>query len=120
MMATTTNSAKVTLPTDSQILITREFDAPARLVWKAYTTPELIKRWWAGTHGTVTTAEVDLRVGGSWRDVLEPRGGEPFGGAFHGEYREIEPTAKLVNTEIYEGAPEGMGVITSTFTEVDG
>jgi uncharacterized protein YndB with AHSA1/START domain len=119
-MATTTNSATVTLPTDTQILITRQFDAPARLVWKAYTTPELIKRWWAGTHGTVTTAEVDLRVGGTWRYVLVTSSDEPFEVAFHGEYREIEPAAKLVNTEIYEGAPEGMGVITSTFTELDG
>ena len=119
-MATTTNSATVTLPTDTEILITRQFDAPKDLVWKAYTTPELIKRWWAGTHGTVTTAEVDLRVGGSWRYVLMTGGDEPFEVAFHGEYREIEPAAKLVNTEVYEGAPEGMGVITSTFTEVDG
>jgi uncharacterized protein YndB with AHSA1/START domain len=56
-MATTTNSATVTLPTDTEILITRQFDAPKDLVWKAYTTPELIKRWWGGSHGTVTSAE---------------------------------------------------------------
>jgi uncharacterized protein YndB with AHSA1/START domain len=119
-MATTTNSATVTLPTDTEILITREFDAPKDLVWKAYTTPELIKRWWAGSHGTVTTAEVDLRVGGTWRYVLVTSGEEPFEVAFHGEYREIAAPDRLVNTEVYEGAPEGMGVITTTLTEADG
>jgi uncharacterized protein YndB with AHSA1/START domain len=117
-MATTTNSAKVTLPTDTQILITREFDAPKHLVWKAYTTPELVARWWAGERGKVTTAEIDLRVGGSWRTVMIAN--EGFEVAFHGEYREIEAPDRLVNTEIYEGAPEGVGVVTTTFTEADG
>ena len=117
-MATTTNSAKVTLPTDTQILITREFDAPKHLVWKAYTTPDLIARWWGGSHGKVTSAEVDLRVGGSWRYVLAAN--EGFEVAFHGEFREISAPDRLVNTEIYEGAPEGMGVVTTTLTEADG
>ena len=119
-MATTINSAKVTLPTDTTILITRDFDGPKHLVWKAYTTPELIRRWWAGSHGTVTTAEIDLRVGGSYRYVLVSNGDEPFEVAFHGEFHHVEPTEKLVNTEIFEGAPDGVGLVTSTFTEVDG
>jgi len=117
-MATTTNSAKVTLPTDTQILITREFDAPKHLVWKAYTTPDLIARWWGGSHGKVTSAEVDLRVGGSWRYVLAAN--EGFEVAFHGEFREISAPDRLVNTEIYEGAPEGLGVVTTTLTEAGG
>jgi uncharacterized protein YndB with AHSA1/START domain len=54
----------VTLATDTQILITREFDAPRHLVNKAWTTPELIKRWWSAKRGEVTVADVDLRVGG--------------------------------------------------------
>jgi uncharacterized protein YndB with AHSA1/START domain len=115
---TTTSSAKVTLPTDTEILIEREFDAPRHLVWKAYTTPELIKRWWSGGHGTVTSAEVDLRVGGSWRYVMVT--GADFEVAFHGEFREISAPDRLVGTEIYEGAPEGMGVITTTLTESGG
>ena len=117
-MATTTNSAKVTLPTDTQILITREFDAPKHLVWKAYTTPDLIARWWGGSHGKVTSAEVDLRVGGSWRYVLAAN--EGFEVAFHGEFREISEPDRLVNTEIYEGAPDGVGVVTTILTEADG
>jgi uncharacterized protein YndB with AHSA1/START domain len=117
-MATTTNSAKVTLPADTQILITREFDAPRHLVWKAYTTPDLIARWWGGEHGKVTSVEVDLRVGGTWRYVLAAN--EGFEVAFHGEYREISEPERLVNTEIYEGAPEGVGLVTTTLTESDG
>ncbi|MEU4213827.1 SRPBCC family protein [Actinoplanes sp. NPDC026623] len=121
-MATTTNgTAKVTLPAGNQIMITREFNAPARLVWKAYTTPELIKRWWSGGHGTVTIAEVDLRVGGRWRYVLEANGG--FEVAFHGEYREIREPERLVNTEAFEGIPDPddhAALVTTTLTEKDG
>jgi uncharacterized protein YndB with AHSA1/START domain len=121
-MATTTNgTAKVTLPADNQILITREFNAPARLVWKAYTTPELIKRWWSGDHGTVTIAEIDLRVGGKWRYVMEANGG--FEVAFHGEYREIQEPERLVNTEAFEGIPDPddhAALVTTTLTEKDG
>jgi uncharacterized protein YndB with AHSA1/START domain len=112
------NSAKVTLPSDTEILITRDFDAPKHLVWKAYTTPELITRWWAGSHGTVTSVEVDLRVGGTWRYVMVA--GEGFEVAFHGEFREVSPVDRLVNTEVYEGAPEGEGLITVTLTEAGG
>jgi hypothetical protein len=67
-------TAVVTLPTDTQILITREFDAPKHLVYKAWTTPELIKRWWSGDRSEVTIAEVDLRVGGTWRYVTRSDG----------------------------------------------
>ena len=62
--ATSSETAVVTLPTGMQILITREFAAPRHLVYKAWTTPELIKRWWSGEQGKVTLADVDLQVGG--------------------------------------------------------
>lgn len=120
MTSTTKGTAKVTLPADNQILITREFAAPAHLVWRAYTTPELIKRWWAGQRGTVTSATVDLRVGGAWRYVMDAGGHEV---AFRGEYREIDEPVRLVNTEIFEGLPEPDehgSLITVTFTENDG
>ena len=117
-MATTSKSAVVTLPTDTQILITREFDAPRHLVYRAYTTPELIARWWAGERGEVTSVEVDLRVGGTWRYVM--RANEGFEVAFHGEYREIVPDERIVTTEIYEGAPDDHAVETITFDERDG
>jgi uncharacterized protein YndB with AHSA1/START domain len=113
-------TAVVTLPTDTQILITREFDAPRHLVYKAWTTPELIKRWWSGERGEVTSAEVDLRVGGTWRYVMVAN--EGFEVAFHGEYREIVPNERVVCTEVFEGMPETDGdvVCTYTFTEEDG
>ena len=121
MATTTSGTAKVTLPADNQILITREFNAPRRLVWKAYTTSELIKRWWSGQKGTVTSAEIDLRVGGTWRYVMIAGGG--FEVAFRGEFREIVPEERLVNTEIFEGIPDAddhAGLVTLTFTETDG
>ena len=111
-------AATVTLPTDEQILITREFDAPRHLVYGAWTTPELVKRWWGGERGEVTVAEIDLRVGGLWRCVMVTDGG--FEVAFHGEYREIVPNERIVSTEVYEGMPEGEALNTVTFTEASG
>ena len=117
-MPATSGTAVLTLPSDTEILMVREFDAPRDLVFKAYTTPELVKRWWAGKRGKVTVAEIDLRVGGRWRYVMVADGG--FEVAFHGEYREIVPNEKLVNTEIFEGAPEGgAALVTCTFEGLD-
>jgi uncharacterized protein YndB with AHSA1/START domain len=103
MTVASSGTAKVTLPADDQILITREFDAPKRLVYKAWTTPELVKRWWHANRGRVTVAEIDFRVGGTWRYVAVTDDG--FEVAFHGEYREIVPDERIVSTEVYEGAP---------------
>jgi uncharacterized protein YndB with AHSA1/START domain len=121
MTVTTSRSARVTLPTDEQILITREFDAPKHLVFKAVTTPELVKRWWHANRGEVTVAEIDLRVGGKWRSVAVTDDGAEVG--FHGEYREIVPNERIVSTEVFEGAPGGdeNGTLnTMTLTEKDG
>lgn len=121
---TRSGSAVVTLPTDTEILITREFAAPKHLLYKAWTTPELVKRWWNGHQGTMTSVEIDLRVGGQWRYVMAANDGSDV--AFHGHYREIVPNERIVTTEVYEmpGAdapPESavpLNVI--TFTETDG
>jgi uncharacterized protein YndB with AHSA1/START domain len=117
-------TARVTLPTDQQILITREFDAPKHLVYRAWTTPELVKRWWAGQRGEVTSVEIDLRVGGMWRCVIVASGGHEV--AFHGEYYEIVPDERIVSSEVYE-MPEAEGdgdarppLVTITFTEAGG
>ncbi len=118
MAVTTSGTATVTLPTDETILITREFDAPRHLVYRAWTTPELVKRWWSADRGEVTVAEIDLRVGGTWRYVMVADGG--FEVAFHGEYLEIVPNERIVSTEVYEGMPEGEAVNTLTLTEADG
>jgi uncharacterized protein YndB with AHSA1/START domain len=123
MVKTGKGSAVVTLPSDTEILITREFDAPARLIYRAYTTPELVKRWWHANRGTCTTADIDLRVGGKWRWVMVTDGG--FEVAFHGEYKELVPDERIVYTEVYEGAPladdgEEAAVNTVTLTEKNG
>jgi uncharacterized protein YndB with AHSA1/START domain len=114
----TTSTAKVTLPSDTQILITREFEAPRHLVYRAYTTPDLIKRWWSGDRGEVISAEVDLRPGGTWRYLMVANAG--FEVAFHGEYKEIVPDERIVTTEVFEGMPEAAALTTTTFTETDG
>ena len=111
---TSSGTAVVTLPADNQILITREFNAPPELVYRAWTTPELIKRWWSGDRGVVTSVQVDLRVGGMWRYVMTANGG--FEVAFHGEYREIVPNRRIVSTEVYEGMPDAQALDTVTFT----
>jgi uncharacterized protein YndB with AHSA1/START domain len=108
----------VTLPTDEQILITREFDAPAHLLWRALTEPELVKRWWSGERGEVTSAEIDLRVGGRWRYVMVAHG--EFEVAFHGEYQEIVPHERIISTEVFEGFPDAESTNIMTLVEAGG
>jgi uncharacterized protein YndB with AHSA1/START domain len=123
-MPVSSGKAKVTLPTDEQILIEREFDAPRDLVYRALTTPELIKRWFHANRGVITVAEIDLRVGGKWRYVAQTEGIGEVG--FHGEYRELVPDERIVWTEFYEGVPEGVAeedattVNTATLKESEG
>jgi uncharacterized protein YndB with AHSA1/START domain len=121
MAMTSSGTATVSLPSDKQILITRQFDAPKQLVYKAWTTPELVKRWWHANRGEVTVAEIDLRVGGMWRYASQTPDGLEFG--FHGVYREIVANERIVATEVYEGIPdaeEHAALNTLTLIEADG
>jgi len=123
---TSSGKAVLTLPTETQMLITREFDAPKHLVYRACTEAELIKRWWSGERGKVTSAEIDLRVGGTWRYVMLAN--EGFEVAFHGTFREIVPNERTVTTEVFEGVPaiglpgsdEEGTLNTTTFEDLDG
>ncbi|TSE00728.1 ATPase [Skermania sp. ID1734] len=113
-------SATVELPTDTEILITRAFDAPAANVFKALTTPVLIKRWWGFDTSEWKVCEVDLRVGGRWRFVAVDGGMEV---GFHGEFKEIDAPHRIVQTEAYEGVPDpdgAAGLNVTTLDEVDG
>jgi uncharacterized protein YndB with AHSA1/START domain len=119
-------SAVVTLPTDTSILITRQFDAPAAAIFEAFTTPELVKRWWGFDTSVWEVCEIDLRVGGAWRYVIK-EGDMEVG--FHGVYREIDAPHRLVSTEAFEGLAamgitddpdEAASVNTMTLEEVDG
>ncbi|MEU4526336.1 SRPBCC family protein [Amycolatopsis sp. NPDC024027] len=114
---------EITTPADDRILITREFDAPKHLVYRVWTTPELVSRWWSGHRGTTTEVKMELRPGGRWRYVLKTNDGAEVG--FHGEYREIVPDERLVYTEVFElpgvdlDSVDGP-LITVTFTALDG
>ena len=96
---TSSGTAVVTLPTTTQIVITREFAAPKHLVYRAYTEPDLIARWWSGERGEVTSV-TSTCVWAGRRYVMTAN--EGFEVAFHGEFREIVPNERLVNTEVYE------------------
>ncbi|MBD2340982.1 SRPBCC domain-containing protein [Calothrix sp. FACHB-156] len=114
------NGFTVTLPSDTEILITRIFNAPRRLVFEAWTQPEHVKRWFGGCSSmTMTVCEIDLRVGGSWRYVLhDPKNSIEH--AFSGKYREIVPPERLVTTEIYEPVPNSDHLNILTLNEVGG
>ena len=103
---------------DRELVITRTFDAPARLVFEAWTTPELFKQWWVpkSSGATLLSCEQDVRVGGSYRlEFAHPSAATPM--AFFGRYLEVVPNTRLVwtNEESADGA-----VTTVTFEEKDG
>jgi uncharacterized protein YndB with AHSA1/START domain len=107
---------QVTLPSDQEIRLTRLLDAPRHIVFEAMTKPEHVKRWWGclGEGYSVPVCEIDLRVGGTWRFVNRHPKGEA---AFHGEYREITPPSRIVQTEIFEEFPDTVSVVTMDLTE---
>lgn len=118
-MTTHEKRTTVTTPTDTRILITREFDVPRHLVYRAYTEPELFKRWWHANRAEVTAIEMDVRVGGTWRYAARAlSNGYEF--EFYGEYREVVADERLVSTEVFSGAPHATAMDTVTFTEKDG
>ena len=125
-MNATTNrhgSATVTRTSDTEMVITRKFDAPAALVFKAWTTPELVKRWWGFETSKWLVCEIDFRVGGRWRFVMFEERGTPPEVGFHGVYQEIQAPHRIVSTEVYEGFPgtdEDGAVNTITFDEQGG
>ena len=95
-------SATVTTPSDTEILIERVFDAPAHVVYRAYTEPALVKRWWGFESSEWLACDIDLRVGGTWRYVTRDDGVEV---GFHGTYHELSAPVRIVHTEVYEGLP---------------
>ncbi len=113
-----TNKTTAERKGERELVITRTFDGPARLVFKAWTTPELLKQWWApkSTGATLVGCEIDMRTGGSYRYTFShPSREEPL--VFFGQYLEVVPDAKIVwtNEESEDGA-----VSTLTLVETDG
>jgi uncharacterized protein YndB with AHSA1/START domain len=125
-MPMTTDKAQVTLPSDREVKVTRSFRASRPLVYRAYTEPELIRRWLLGPPGwSMPVCEMDVRVGGQfrWRWRSEDEKSE-FG--FTGVFREVQPPSKIVHTEAYDpgtvggGYPGNDAIVTVTFTENGG
>ena len=112
-----TGTLKVTTPSDREIVLTRVFDAPRKLVFDALSKPELLKRWF-GPHGhSLVVCEVDFTVGGAWRFVIESPDGRRMG--MSGVFQEIVPGERTVHTEAFDEYP-GDSVITTVLTEHDG
>jgi uncharacterized protein YndB with AHSA1/START domain len=106
-MVTTIEKAKVSLPTDSQVKVTRSFNAPKKLVYRAHTEPKLVQKWMLGPPGwTMPVCEMDVREGGKyrwrWRSVDD---GKEFG--FHGVFKEVKPNERLRHTEFFDPGDVG-------------
>lgn len=109
----------ITLPSDTEILMTRVFDAPRHLVFDVMSKPEFIRRWWGCMDGfTMPVCDVDFRVGGKYRFVGRGPDGNEFG--FSGEYKEIAAPSKIVNTEIFDPFPDSPAICSMTLEERDG
>jgi uncharacterized protein YndB with AHSA1/START domain len=108
----------LSVPTDTQIVMERVFDAPRELVYRAYTDPELIPQWWGLRAATTRIDTLDLRPGGAWRWVQTMPDGTEFG--FRGEYREVVPPEKVVSTFEFEGMPGHIAEDAAVFTDVGG
>lgn len=107
----------VTTPTDREIVLTRFFDAPARLVFDAFSKPELLKRWFGPRGWSLSVCEVDLRLGGAWRFVLRGPDGREMG--MRGVYRELAPPHRSVHSESFDDYP-GESIVTAVFEEQGG
>lgn len=118
--------AEASLPSETEVLVKRSFDAPAELVWRAYMEPDLMRRWCGSTPGwSMPVCEMDIRVGGTyqWRWRRDENGQE-FG--FNGEVLEVVPHERIVHTQVFD--PGNMGsdmggepsIVTVTFDEIDG
>ena len=110
----------VTTPTDREILMTRVFNAPRKLVFDAWTKPELVRRWLLGPPGwTMPVCEIDLRVGGAYRFVWLGQDGTTMG--MGGVYREIVIPERIVNTQLFDQDwTGGETIVTLTLSEKDG
>jgi uncharacterized protein YndB with AHSA1/START domain len=105
-------------PGKQEVLLTWTFDAPRQLVFRAYTDPQMIPKWWGPRELATTVERFDTQPGGIWRVVQhDPEGNEH---AFHGVFHEVSPPQRIVRTFEYEGAPGRVLLETVTFAEVNG
>src|SRR6266850_1197896 len=112
-----TGTLKVTTPSDREIVLTRVFDAPRRLVFDAFSKPELLKRWFGPRGWSLVVCEVDMKVGGGFRFVMRGPDGKEMG--MRGVYREIVPPERSVHMESYDDYP-GESQVTTVLVEQGG
>lgn len=118
--------AEASLPSETEVLVKRSFDAPVNLVWRAYMEPDLFRRWCGGHPGwSMPVCEMDMRVGGTYRwRWRSDENGQEFG--FTGEVLEVATHSKIVHTQIFDAGDLGVSmgsqpaIITVTFHEIDG
>jgi uncharacterized protein YndB with AHSA1/START domain len=127
MTVLTRAKAQVSTPSDTEVRVTRDFNAPRALVWQAHTEPKLIQRWMLGPPGwSMPVCEMDLRPGGKYRwRWRSDENGQEFG--FHGDFREVDAPSKLAHAEYYDPGDVGgampsdkPAIIRTTFTEKNG
>lgn len=115
----TNNRAQITAePGGKEMVVTRMFDAPRELVFKANTDPRLMAQWWGPRQYTITIDKMDVRPGGQWRIVHRDAEGNEYG--LHGEFREIVPPERISLTFEFEGMPGKVSVETTTFEDEGG
>jgi uncharacterized protein YndB with AHSA1/START domain len=107
----------ITLPSDTELVLQRAFQAPAQTLFDMWTKPEHVRKWYGVRGTTVTVCDIDLRVGGAWRWVVERPGLEV---AFSGVFREIDPPRRIQRTERFEAMPGAESLVTITFDEKGG
>lgn len=108
----------LTLPSDREIVLTRVFHAPRRLVFEAHSSPEHVRQWWGRRGSTLSVCEMDFRAGGTWRFVERQTDGREYG--FRGEYREVVVPERIVMTFEFDGTPGHVVLVTLTLEERDG
>jgi uncharacterized protein YndB with AHSA1/START domain len=111
-------SAVITFPSELEIVITREFDAPIALVFDVLTKPEHMSKWFAPFACEMKECSIDLRVGGNYHQVFVAEDGTEC--SFRGTYLEIEPPTRIVDTWLFEGWPDAEAVETVQLHETDG
>jgi uncharacterized protein YndB with AHSA1/START domain len=111
-------SAVIEFPSELEILLTREFEAPIALVFEVVTKPEHVLKWFAPFEDTMTVCSIDLRVGGTYHMVFVTDDGTEC--SFRGTYLEIEPPTRIVETWLFEGWPDAEAVHTVELHETDG
>jgi uncharacterized protein YndB with AHSA1/START domain len=117
MTTLSTSTLTVTLPSDREVVLTREFDAPRDLVFEAFSKPEHMAKWWGQKGSTLPVCEMDFRPGGAWRFVEQTADGNAYG--FRGEFRDIVRPERIVWTFEFEGLPGHICVESIVFEDVD-